>query len=134
VDVVLRKGESSQTKWRLAIENGYVALGLDGNNNARGLTSLQTKRWYHVVGTWDGVNSRIYVNGVLDNTPTARAAPITVNISPVYLGGQSGTDLFQGVFDDIRLFNHELSVDEISALKAQGRISGVRIIKWVEVR
>ena len=136
VDVILRKGEGSPNNWQLAIENGYVALALDGNDgsNVHGNTLLQTGQWYHVVGTWDGSNIRIYVDGVLDNTPTARAAPIGTDTRPVYLGGRSGAGLFAGTLDDVRLFNHELNADEISALKAQGQTNGVRIIKWVEIQ
>jgi hypothetical protein len=136
VDVILRKGEASPNKWQLAIENGYVALALDGNDgaNVHGNTLLQTGQWYHVVGTWDGANIRIYVNGVLDNTPTARAAPIGTDTRPVYLGGRSGAGLFDGTLDDVRLFNHELKADEIIALKGQGQTGGVRVIKWVEIQ
>ena len=67
-------------------------MRLDGNDgfNVHGNTLLQTGQWYHVVGTWDGSNIRIYVDGVLDNTPTARAAPIGTDTRPVYLGGRSG--------------------------------------------
>ncbi len=136
VDVILRKGEGNPNNYQLAVENGYAALGLDGNDgsNVRGNTPLQTGQWYHVVGTWDGSTIRIYVNGVLDMTPTARAAPILIDTRPVYLGGRSGTDLFDGTLDDVRLFNHALALDEVAALKSQGQKKGVRIIKWVEIR
>jgi hypothetical protein len=136
VNVILRKGEGNPINWQLAIENGYVALALDGNDgsNVHGSTLLQTGKWYHVVGTWDGANIRIYVNGVLDNAFTSRAGPIGTDTRPVYLGGRSGAGQFDGVLDDVRLFNHELDADEISALKAQGATGGVKIIKWVEIQ
>lgn len=135
VDVILRKGEGNPNKWQLAVENGHVALGLDGNDgsNVEGNTHLQTGQWYHVVGTWDGATIRIYVNGTLDMTPTARAAPLATDTRPVYLGGYSGTDLFDGTLDDVRMFNHALALDEVEALKSQGQKKGVRIIKWVEI-
>ena len=118
------------------MENGYLALGLDGNDgsNVRGNTQLQTGLWYHVVGTWDGSNIRIYVNGVLDKTPTARVAPILIDTRPVYLGGRSGADLFDGLLDDVRMFNHALSQDEINTLKTQGVLKGVRVVRWREIR
>ena len=136
VDVILRKGEASPNKWQLAVEDGYVALALDGSDgfNVHGNTRLQTGQWYHVAGTWDGANIRIYVNGVLDNTPTARAAPIGTDTRPVYLGGRSGAGRLDGTLDDVRIFNHELKADEIMALKGQGQSGGVRIIKWVEIQ
>ena len=126
-NIILRKGDGNPNNWQLAVENGYVALGLDGNDgsNAHGNTLLQTGQWYHVVGTWDGSNIRIYVNGVLDNTPAARAAPINTDTRPVYLGGRIGsTNIFNGVVDDVRLFNHGLDADEVTVLKARGRVLG----------
>jgi len=87
-----------------------------------------------LVGTWDGSSIRIYVNGVLDNTPTARAAHIGTDTRPVCLRGSSGADLSAGTLDDVRQFNHELNADEINALKLQGQTNGVRIIKWVEIQ
>jgi hypothetical protein len=136
VDVILRKGEASPNKWQLAIENGYVALALDGSDgfNVHGNTRLQAGQWYHVAGTWDGSNIRIYVDGILDNTPTVRAAPIGTDTRPVYLGGRSGAGLLDGTLDDVRMFNHELKADEIMALKGQGQSKGVQVIKWVEVQ
>ena len=35
----------------------------------RGNTVLATGQWYHVAATWDGTTVKIYVNGVLDNSP-----------------------------------------------------------------
>jgi hypothetical protein len=135
-NVILRKGTTNPNNWQLAIENGRVALGLDGSNgsNVHGNTLLQTGQWYHVVGTWDGSNIRIYVDGVLDNSPTSRAAPINTDTRSVYLGGSTGNaDVFSGTIDDVRLFNHALDVDEVNALKGQTSV-GVRITKWVEIQ
>ena len=40
-------------------------------------TTVAAATTYHVVGTYDGANLRIYVNGVLDGTPPARARSTT---------------------------------------------------------
>lgn len=135
VNVILRKGEDNPNNWQLAIENGYVALGLDGSDgfNVHGNTLLETGKWYHVAGTWDGATIRIYVNGVLDNAPTARAAPIGTDTRPVYLGGRSTTDCFNGALDDVRLFNYAIDVDEVQQIKSQGR-AGVRVSRWMETQ
>jgi hypothetical protein len=135
VDVILRKGDGSPNNWQLAVEDGYVALHLDGNDGSgvRGNTQLKANRWYHVVGTWDGSNVRIYVNGVLDMTPTARAAPILTDTRPVYVGGRNGSDMFDGILDDVRMYNHAIQPDEIDALVAQGAYAGALIIEWTEI-
>ncbi len=136
-NIILRKGDSNPNNWQFGIENGYVSFGLDGNDgsNVHGNSLLDTGRWYHVVGTWDGANIRIYVDGVLDNTPTPRAAPINTDTRPVYLGGCIGiADVFDGRIDDVRLFNYALDVDEVTALNGQGQEPSIRIQKWVEIQ
>jgi hypothetical protein len=134
-NIILRKGETNANNWQLVVQDGHLALGLDTNDgfHVQGDTLLQTGVWYHVVGTWDGSNIRLYVNATLDDTPTARAAPINTDSRPIYLGGRSGTDNFHGVLDDVRLYNHALQLDEINTLKTQGQSTGLRIIKWVEL-
>ncbi len=73
--------------------------------------------WYHVAATWDGVKGRVYLNGVLDNTPVARAAPIGTDTRAVYLGGRSGgTDITNGTVDDVRFYNRCLTAAEIAEL------------------
>ena len=72
VDIILRKGTSSTVNYQLAIVDGKVALMLDAWESSgaiKGDTTLSTGQWYHVAATWDGANVRIYLDGVLDNSP-----------------------------------------------------------------
>src|SRR4029078_6505087 len=39
-----------------------------GRNYIQGTTSVQKNVWYHVAGTYDGSNLKIYVNGVMEGT------------------------------------------------------------------
>lgn len=115
---ILRKGEANPNNYQLAVEDGYPALHLDGNDGFgyRGNTLLQTGRWYHLAGTWDGAVVRIYVNGVLDNTPATRTGTIGTDTRPLYIGGRSGTDLHDGQLRDVRLYNRALSASDILSL------------------
>lgn len=118
-NVVLRKGDANPNNWQLAIWQGKVALYLDANDDVgvTGTTTLATNTWYHVAGTWDGSTVRIYVNGVLNNTPVSRTAAISTDTRPVYLGGRSGsTDILKGTLDDVRFYNKALSAAEITTL------------------
>ena len=126
VDLILRKGEGNPNNWQLSITNGKVALSLDahdaqnGNGNAYGTTTLQTGRWYHVVGTWDGKTMRIYVDGAVDNgNGKIKNGAIGTDTRPVYLGGRAGGDShdrFDGLLDDVRLYNRALSGSEIRVI------------------
>jgi hypothetical protein len=118
VDVVLRKGETDPTNYQLAVADGKVALFLDELDSVgvRGNTTLSTGQWHHVAAVWDGATVKIFVNGVLDNTPAARTGTIGTDTRPLYIGGRAGTDLFDGMIRDVRVYNRALYDAEIKYL------------------
>ena len=59
--------------------------------------------WYHVAGTYDGTNLRVYLNGILEAT-TAHGAPITAAGS-LSLGNGVGATNFAGQLDEVRVSN-----------------------------
>ncbi|HEY0968373.1 MAG TPA: LamG-like jellyroll fold domain-containing protein [Opitutaceae bacterium] len=84
--------------------------------------------WRHVVATWTGsataTNVKIYVDGVetayasTTNGAGARANDATSNL---YLGNESGgTRTFDGLLDDVRVYNRVLSAAEIEAVYRAG--------------
>ena len=102
---------------------------LDGNDAAgiRGNTVLTTGQWYHVAATWDGTTGKIYVNGVLDNSPgTAKASPIGTDTRPLYLGGRAGADYFDGMIRDVRFYNRPLSATELQKTGRARRLVEIR--------
>lgn len=118
VDSIIRKGEASPNNYQLAIQGGKVVLHLDQSDGAGtlGNTVLTTGQWYHVAATWDGSLVRVYVDGVLDNAPAARSGTIAVDTRPLYVGGRSGADLFDGMIYDARIYRRALSQAEIAEL------------------
>jgi prepilin-type N-terminal cleavage/methylation domain-containing protein len=80
-----------------------------------------TTNWHHVVGTFDGSNVRLYLDGVL-NGSTPIAGPID------YTGATYGFTLgaaqhsahtiyyYTGSLDDVRVYNRALSAAEVAAL------------------
>ena len=116
VDTILRKGEASPNNYALEISDGKVEFLLNATEGVgiRGNTVLATGQWYFVAATWDGTTAKIYVNGVLDNSPgTAKAAPIPVDTRPLYIGGRSGADLFDGMIRDVRIYNRPMTAAEL---------------------
>jgi hypothetical protein len=118
VDVILRKGEGNPNNYQLAIADGRPTLYLDEGDDQgfRGNTVLSTGQWYHIAATWDGSTVRIYVNGQLDNTPASRTGTIGTDSRPVYIGGRSGTDLFDGMIYDVQFYNYALTPSQIEGL------------------
>jgi hypothetical protein len=79
-------------------------------------TQLNSGQWYHLVGTYDGENVKLYVGGTLvATTPTtgsihAIASPVTIGASNL-IGS-----FFSGKIDDVTLWNRALSLSEIKSL------------------
>ncbi len=75
--------------------------------NVVSTTELQPGHWYHVAGTFDGTNLRLYVNGTLEAT-TNSPGPINTNGHPFLIGrtdaGGSGGQYFDGQIADVRLW------------------------------
>jgi hypothetical protein len=79
-------------------------------------------RWHHVAGTYDGKFKRLYVDGEPKQVKAERPGPITRNSWDLCVGNSTvdyGTGEFlgfDGLIDEVRVYNHALSNDEIKAL------------------
>jgi hypothetical protein len=85
--------------------------------------------WLHVAATYDGVSTKIYVNGVQEAS-TAYTAPIVNSANPLYIANDPSTTakLFQGSVDEVRLWNIVRSEADIKATmtrKLMGNESGL---------
>lgn len=69
--------------------------------------------WQHIVGTYDGVNILIYVNGVLRGT-TAQTGAINTFATPLRLGANGAPgEFFPGKLSDFRVYSRALSQAEV---------------------
>ena len=79
------------------------------------LATIEEGKWYHVVGTYDGSEMRLYVNGELKDTKSVSGSIIT-NDAPVSIGRLPAYDYWNGTIDEVRIYNRALSAEEISDL------------------
>jgi hypothetical protein len=91
---------------------------LRNNRFVDGGTVLQPGVWYHVVGTYgQGGSIKTYVNAKLDREQETLTmlAPST---GPLKIGCEpfNGGCLFNGLMDDLRIYNYPLSQAEVTAL------------------
>jgi hypothetical protein len=76
--------------------------------------------WIHVATTYNGSALAIYINGRLENFTSASGSLVSNNDN-VYIGAESGTvSNFDGVIDDVAVYNRSLSSDEILARYERG--------------
>ena len=81
-----------------------------------GTEALPQGKWGHVAATYDGAKMKIYVDGKLD-AEQDRGAQNTDTATPVLIGarytGGAPSEFFNGVLDEVALFNVALTKDEI---------------------
>ena len=90
----------------------------DGTQTGRDTDPLSSGQWSYVIATYDGVNNRIYLNGVLaPNSPFPSAVGLKADSSDFTIGKYpSGSEYYPGWIDDLRVYNRVLTASEISAI------------------
>ena len=82
--------------------NAYIDLGVTLN------------QWYHIAGTYDGTIGRLYLDGTQIAKHTISITPYTSD-DPLTIGGAYFHTLHKGLIDDVAVYNHLLSADDIAS-------------------
>jgi hypothetical protein len=101
---------------------GYVRTSAGGpDRGAQGLARLPLNTWSHVAVTYTtaaaGSTLRLYVNGALVRTVTGTNQNIVAGTQPLRIGNSNASisEGFNGLIDEVRIYNRALSAAEISA-------------------
>jgi len=73
---------------------------------------LESNRWYHIVGTYDGRTLKVYLDGVLKGTRDV-PAPIDDDKLPLRIGSDDSGKYFKGVMDEVCIWDRPLRESEI---------------------
>lgn len=85
--------------------------------DAGGGNELQKGKWAHLVFTHDGTNDKIFLNGVqvaikaVSGTLSSTTKPLGIGYNAV-----DGGNWFDGVIDDVEIYNYALSNAEVATL------------------
>ncbi|MDP2668789.1 MAG: LamG domain-containing protein [bacterium] len=90
---------------------------------AAGNTAIQVNRWYHIVGVADSSTISVYIDGVNEDRQP-KTITLLDSTNPVTIGSCSDDGgctsdsqrFFDGLIDDVRIYNRALSADEIKRL------------------
>ena len=84
-------------------------------------------KWYRAVLTFDSVTYKVYVDGKLMATAVSNAAPIGMSLDGLFIGSHYNntypTYRFNGLMDDMMLYDRALSFPEIATLGCDDFIS-----------
>ncbi|MDJ0911354.1 MAG: DNRLRE domain-containing protein [Woeseiaceae bacterium] len=124
--MVMTKGDNGEPEnYWLAMEGNRLNFGfIDGGLYAQytsSTLSLQAGTWHHVAATFDDVANEVvlYVDGTSQtfastNTPAGNNERLIIGSS--YYGGEA----FDGILDDVRIYDRVLGSGEIAALAGAG--------------
>ncbi|HEX2808675.1 MAG TPA: LamG-like jellyroll fold domain-containing protein, partial [Kineosporiaceae bacterium] len=132
-----RTGGTAQiVNWFLGIDTAtnriaadFETAADDVNHGLMGTTTLVTGTWYHAAATYDGTTFRVYLNGVQENSVAVANGPGTGSTHPAALGTALDTTgatggFFDGVLDEVRIWNVARSASQISTAMTQELTSG----------
>lgn len=74
--------------------------------------SVPLGEWTYVVGTYDGSRMKLYLNGNLVKTINI-SGQINTHNEPLRIGGENPGAYFEGMIDEVKIYNEALSAAEI---------------------
>ena len=117
----------------------------DGDGLLTYLNSAQAydvNEWHHLVGTYDGKEMKIYVNGKLEGTSDVQSGAINYPDRIFFSIGSYKDDnedfVHKGMLDEVRLYDRALTEKEVSNnLKAEGlavEAAGKLSLTWGKIK
>jgi hypothetical protein len=83
-------------------------------------TSLNAENWYHIAATYDSLNLKVYINGVLENSVQNSSGVYPSPGVDARIGCQRQSDgivrqLLNGKLDEMKFYTYALSADSVAA-------------------
>jgi len=138
-------GNNRDMNYFLGIRSSDNVLAADfedmasgGNHPITGVTSITTGIWYHAAVTYDGSKWRLYLNGIFEAELTINQTPRWDSIQHAGLatamqsgGVSTASGYFNGVLDEVRIWNYARTQTEIQDNMRLEIISGIGLVgRW----
>jgi hypothetical protein len=115
-NVIVSKGAS----YEMGVTNtGALYWDGAGAQVDDGKTLVGSGTWHHVVVTNNDTTATFYVDGV--QTGTATAGVDVDNTTALYIG-YDGANYFDGLIDEVRVFNYPLSASQVKNVMTNGSV------------
>jgi hypothetical protein len=116
------QGPGTQSKWIFWLNGGLLQFHINGAASAligSGAFAPALNQWYHLAVTREGSTYTFFVNGsAISSSSDSHAVPDANG--PVTLGQAEGLFFFNGLLDEVSIYNRALSAGEVSAISAGG--------------
>jgi len=128
--IIAKQGGSTDRGWSLNVESGsYAAMQISDSSNViiyANSATLSTGVWVHLVGVYEpGSAVRIYVNGSQSGSDTtgipASQRNSSQNVNVGRRPDSASNTWFDGLIDDVRVYNRALSAAEATVMFNNGR-------------
>jgi hypothetical protein len=109
--------QHTDARWYFQIYVNNTSYQVFGRNN------VSDNKWHHLVGIRPGSVIATYEDGVVANQASGNSGDTTnsVNLNIGQLTNAGSCCLYNGLIDDVRIYNRALSADEIKRLYNMGR-------------
>jgi hypothetical protein len=96
--------------------NGYLSAGFYYGDWANTLTSyvIPSIGWYHIVGTYDGANVKLYLNGVLTQSQASSATASSSGGGIRFMGKWDYAEYWGGYLATVRIYATALTAGQIA--------------------
>lgn len=91
----------------------------DGCEASIGTSYLDTNKWHYIAGSYDGKTTKLYIDGVLKNSSVGANGNIVykynevLNIGKMAYGEPTLYFPFNGLIDEVKIYNYALTDEEI---------------------
>ena len=105
----------------VVFSNGELCVGQwgGGDSPCTSAGAIAINAWYDIVETYDGTTAFLYVNGLLIGSTARSFSTTPVGLTVGSAAGNVG--FFQGIIDDVRVYNRALSATQVLQLYNAGR-------------
>ncbi|MGI6278199.1 MAG: DUF2341 domain-containing protein [Patescibacteria group bacterium] len=112
-----------QKKIQVKIEDNNGNVISDDQSGLSSNTNIDTNRWYHLGLTFNGTETKLYLDGRVDNSSTDEDIGDATNSLPVKFGVAQGNSApVNGLIDDVRIYNYALTPLQIKTLYNDGAV------------
>ena len=122
---IVSKNCGGDSSWGIRLTSNVARWSLDADSTVHisASSTLNDGVWHHIVGTYDGATSKVYHDGVEENS-VAVSGLIDNSNEFVALGRFGHSDCngldFDGYLDDVKIYGRALSASEVEQLYETG--------------